>query len=161
MQQNSYAQAKYRLPKQYDIRLSIAKTISEANTIFPVYDQGNLGSCTANAAAGALQLKRILEKLPNYVPSRLMIYYNERANDQTLSVNQDTGATIADSIANIIKYGACNETLWPYSDVTTGTQPEPLFTQKPTTACYTAALSDMALHMLIFQMLKLQWILTH
>lgn len=141
----SYAQTSITLPTAYDIRQSIAISISEANALFPVYDQGQLGSCTANAAAGALQFKRILEKLTNYVPSRLFIYYNER-KDNGYDVTQDTGAQISESIASIVKRGASDEKLWPYSDVTTGTKKKPaLFTQKPTAACYTAALSDMDL----------------
>lgn len=46
----------------------------------PVYDQGSLGSCTANAIAGAVEFTRLKERLtPSFTPSRLFIYYNERA----------------------------------------------------------------------------------
>src|SRR3954471_21957314 len=45
----------------------------------PVYDQGQLGSCTANAIAGAVEFDQMKERLPQiFVPSRLFIYYNER-----------------------------------------------------------------------------------
>src|SRR5947209_1398220 len=45
----------------------------------PVYDQGQLGSCTANAIAAALEFDRMKQKLDDvFVPSRLFIYYNER-----------------------------------------------------------------------------------
>src|SRR5213075_1392308 len=44
----------------------------------PVYDQGALGSCTANAIAGALQFDQIKQKASAvFTPSRLFIYYNE------------------------------------------------------------------------------------
>ena len=43
----------------------------------PVYDQGQLGSCTANAIAGAIQFDRLKQQLAQvFVPSRLFIYYN-------------------------------------------------------------------------------------
>src|SRR5476649_2624939 len=41
----------------------------------PVYDQGQLGSCTANAIAGALEFDQIKQSLDDvFVPSRLFIY---------------------------------------------------------------------------------------
>ena len=43
----------------------------------PVYDQGELGSCTANALGGAYQFEQIKQKKADFVPSRLFIYYNE------------------------------------------------------------------------------------
>src|SRR5216684_6713658 len=44
----------------------------------PVYDQGELGSCTANAIAAAVEFDRRKEGIQDWVPSRLFIYYNER-----------------------------------------------------------------------------------
>src|SRR5438105_2853033 len=42
----------------------------------PVYDQGQLGSCTGNAIGGAIQFIQLKEKLATtFVPSRLFIYY--------------------------------------------------------------------------------------
>ena len=57
----------------------------------PVYDQGQLGSCTANAIAGALEFDQMKQKRANdFTPSRLFIYYNERAIEGT--VESDSGA---------------------------------------------------------------------
>src|SRR4051812_41439256 len=39
-----------------------------------VYDQGSLGSCTANALAGLYQFLLKKQGRPSFVPSRLMIY---------------------------------------------------------------------------------------
>ena len=36
----------------------------------PVYDQGQLGSCTANAIAGAIEFDRLKQKISDFAPSR-------------------------------------------------------------------------------------------
>jgi len=101
----------------------------------PVYDQGQLGSCTANAIGGAIQFDRMKENLsPDFVPSRLFIYYNERAIEGTVST--DSGAQIRDGIKTVAKQGACPETDWPY-DITK-------FTVRPPRADYREALHDRA-----------------
>jgi C1A family cysteine protease len=79
----------------------------------PVYDQGPIGSCTANAIAGAIQFDRMKSgESPNFVPSRLFIYYNERVMEH--SVANDAGAQIRDGIKSVNKLGVCPETEWPY-----------------------------------------------
>src|SRR5260370_2028761 len=53
-----------------------------------VYDQGELGSCTGNAIAGAVQFERMKENLPTadaLVPSRLFIYYHYRVIQPTVA----------------------------------------------------------------------------
>ena len=78
-----------------------------------VYDQGNLGSCTANAIAGALQFDQDREGLADsFTPSRLFIYYNERVIEGT--VNDDAGAMLRDGIKSVARSGAPHEALWPY-----------------------------------------------
>ena len=78
----------------------------------PIEDQGNLGSCTGNAVAGAIELldKRAGRTLD---VSRLFIYYYERLLEGT--VNYDSGAYIRDGIRATNKYGAPLESLWPYN----------------------------------------------
>ncbi|HZP87277.1 MAG TPA: C1 family peptidase [Burkholderiales bacterium] len=93
----------------------------------PVYDQGELGSCTANAIGGAIQFERMKQKLqPDFVPSRLFIYYNERVMEHT--VDSDSGAQIRDGIKSVAKRGDCPETEWPY-DISA-------FKEKPSAKCY-------------------------
>ena len=78
-----------------------------------VYDQGQLGSCTANSIAGALEFDQMKQKLRDvFIPSRLFIYYNERAMENT--INDDSGAMIRDGIKSVAKQGVCPETMWPY-----------------------------------------------
>src|SRR5205807_6392190 len=80
-----------------------------------VYDQGQLGSCTANAIGGALEFDQMKEKEKAFTPSRLFIYYNERAIEGT--VDSDSGAQIRDGVKSVNKQGAPPETDWPY-DIT-------------------------------------------
>jgi C1A family cysteine protease len=100
----------------------------------PVYDQGQLGSCTANAIAAAIEFDRLKQKLPDIVPSRLFIYYNEREMEGT--VNSDSGAQIRDGIKSVAQQGVCPEQEWPY-DISK-------FTQKPPVKAYPDALTDRA-----------------
>mmetsp|Transcript_35701 Transcript_35701/g.89810 ORF Transcript_35701/g.89810 Transcript_35701/m.89810 type:complete len:319 (+) Transcript_35701:107-1063(+) len=96
---------------------------------FTIYDQGYLGSCTANAIGAAFHFDQIRQGCTEFVPSRLFIYYNERAMEG--NVDQDAGAYIRDGIKSIAQIGVCHETMWPY-DVSR-------FTDCPKERCYTDA----------------------
>jgi C1A family cysteine protease len=79
----------------------------------PVYDQGQLGSCTANAIGAALEFDQIKQKRPKaFTPSRLFIYYNERVIEGTVS--SDSGAQIRDGVKTVNQEGAPPETEWAY-----------------------------------------------
>ena len=107
------------LPARVDLR----------NYASPIDDQGNLGSCTGNAIAGAIDLiDRKNSKLLQV--SRLFIYYQERLLEGT--IYYDAGAYIRDGIKACYTYGAPLETLWPYT--------ESKFSTRPATAAYTDAL---------------------
>jgi|ERR1035438_2359758 C1A family cysteine protease len=119
------------LPSKIDLR----------PTCPPVYDQGQLGSCTANAIAGAIEFDQKKQAKPEFTPSRLFIYYNERVMESS-SPTVDGGAQIRDGVKSVASLGVCKETSWPYDD--TNTDPAPCttckFAQKPTAACFTEAL---------------------
>jgi len=96
----------------------------------PVYDQGELGSCTANAIGAAHQFEQMKQSVRTaFAPSRLFIYYNERAMEGTVS--EDSGAMIRDGIKSVVKQGVCTESAWPY-DIRR-------FALKPSKPCYAAA----------------------
>src|SRR5882757_302957 len=79
-----------------------------------VYDQGQLGSCTANAIGAAFEYGlQKQDKAQVFMPSRLFIYYNERVIEN--SVNSDSGAMIRDGIKSVNKQGVCPEELLPYN----------------------------------------------
>ncbi len=100
----------------------------------PVYDQGHLGSCTANAIAAAMQLTRLKEKIaPDFIPSRLFIYYNERKMEGTIEM--DCGAHLRDGLKVVSSVGCCPEEEWSY-DITK-------FAVEPLEKCYKDAVKDM------------------
>ncbi len=105
----------------------------------PVYDQGQLGSCTGNAIAGAIQFEQIKQNLSVFVPSRLFIYYNERVMGHSITL--DNGAQIRDGIKSVAQQGVCPETAWPYNDQNTDPKPCPAcpYAKKPTATCYKTA----------------------
>jgi C1A family cysteine protease len=98
----------------------------------PIYDQGQLGSCTANGIAGAIEFDQRKQGTKEFTPSRLFIYYNERVMEGT--VNQDSGAQVRDGIKSVATLGVPPETDWPY-DIQK-------FTQKPPGAAYSDAKQD-------------------
>ena len=108
-----------RLPSQVDLRPGCS----------PVEDQGELGSCTANALVGALEFLEIKDGVHFEDLSRLFIYYNERVLENT--VKQDAGAEIRDGIKTLAKQGVCSEADWPYV--------ASKFAAKPTASCYRKA----------------------
>jgi len=113
----------------------LPSTLDMRNQCPPVYDQGQLGSCTANAIGAAFEFEQIRQnKKKAFIPSRLFIYYNERAMEHTVS--SDSGAQIRDGIKSVNQLGVCPETEWPYSD------DQMHFTVKPTPACYKTALNN-------------------
>jgi C1A family cysteine protease len=113
------------LPKKVNLRPGCPK----------IYDQGQLGSCTANAIAAAFEFDLKKQKLTDFMPSRLFIYYNERAIEGT--VDSDSGAMIRDGMKTINKLGVCSERDWAYDPAA--------FRDKPSAACYKDAAKHQAL----------------
>ena len=102
----------------------------------PVYDQGQINSCTSNAIAAAMEFDAMKQGVKEvFTPSRLFIYYNERAAEGT--AGKDAGGQIRDGIKSIAKQGDCPEDRWPYD--------ERQVTAKPHDACYSQARSFKAL----------------
>ncbi len=93
----------------------------------PVYNQGDLGSCTANALSACVEHLREIS-----MPSRLFIYYNERTIDG--DVDQDSGSTIKTGIQALRQFGVCPENVWPYDPAN--------FAEKPNQTAYTDATPD-------------------
>eukprot|EP00444_Apocalathium_aciculiferum_P010639 CAMPEP_0183386104 /NCGR_PEP_ID=MMETSP0370-20130417/2078_1 /TAXON_ID=268820 /ORGANISM="Peridinium aciculiferum, Strain PAER-2" /LENGTH=286 /DNA_ID=CAMNT_0025564321 /DNA_START=34 /DNA_END=894 /DNA_ORIENTATION=- len=116
---------KSNLPRHMDLRPS---------EHFHIYHQGELGSCTANAIGAAFHYALVKEGITDFAPSRLFIYYNERAMEGT--VGTDSGAMIRDGIKSLHKIGTCSEKEWPYNIK--------VFTAKPPTHAYNHAAKERA-----------------
>lgn len=101
----------------------------------PIVDQGQLGSCTANAGAGAMGYEAGRQGLSMAAVSRLFIYFNERMDDGT--IDSDAGSTIRECMKAINTYGAPPESVWPY-DIGQ-------FTVQPMAAAYADGKLDVAL----------------
>ena len=98
----------------------------------PVYDQLDLGSCTANALGSAFQFEQMKQGMKGFMPSRLFIYYNERVMEGT--VNEDAGAMIRDGIKSMVDLGVCPEDMWQYDTNN--------FKTKPCRRCYREAMKN-------------------
>lgn len=105
-------------------------------TLPPVFDQGQLGSCTANAVNLVFEYAQMQETPEtHFTSSRLFTYYNERVLEGT--VDYDSGAEMRDAIKAVVKYGVCPEADWPY-DIDR-------FTEKPPAPLYDFALKNQGL----------------
>ncbi|MEO5650231.1 MAG: C1 family peptidase [Ginsengibacter sp.] len=105
-----------------------------------VYNQGGLGSCTANAGGAAFQVAQKIQKKTIWIPSRLFLYYNSRVLIHT--ENSDSGAFLRDVVKSMNKQGMCKEAEWKYDDDNSSGAK---FTQKPPSICYQHALDNQIL----------------
>jgi len=92
-----FARPPIKLPTKVDLR----------SLCSPIVDQGQLGSCTANAiVSGSMEFN--LLKVNKFIPlSRLYLYYKERELEN--SINIDAGASLRDGIKIAVKNGVCPE----------------------------------------------------
>lgn len=100
----------------------------------PVYDQGQLGSCTANAVCGALEFDLLKQNLEDFMPSRLFNYFEARHLEG--DTRDDNGAQLRDAMKAIANVGVCSEKEWPYT--------ESMFAVIPPETAYDAAKENKA-----------------
>lgn len=86
----------------------------------PVYDQGQEGSCTANAGCAA---RIILNGTTSLSLSRAFLYYEERNLEN--STMRDSGASLRDLCRALKTYGVCEENLMQYNDKRYTDEPSP------------------------------------
>ena len=98
----------------------------------PVYDQGNIGSCTANALVSVVEYLEHQAGGTFTSLSRLFLYWQERFKEG--DVADDNGAQICDGVSVLANLGCASESLDPY--VVTA------YTKAPTVA----AVADAAQH---------------
>jgi C1A family cysteine protease len=119
----------YRPPPR--LRRSLPARVDLRPQCPPVYDQGTLNSCSANAIAAAIWFDEAQRGSSRSVsPSRLFIYYNERAREGLTATNAPV--SLRDGYKSVARDGACPDELWPYR--------ADLSTRKPPPRCYRQAL---------------------
>jgi C1A family cysteine protease len=107
------AEKRKALKVAIDNSVDIPSSSSLRDKVKQVYDQGQLGSCTANAFCGAY---RILEA-DDFEPSRLFFYYYERLLELPPGEHKvtDSGGDVVDGETYVEKFGVCSESSWPYN----------------------------------------------
>jgi C1A family cysteine protease len=93
--------------------LTILDEVDPRNELPAPYNQGQLGSCTGNAVAGAVHYNNILNGTDFGIPSRLFIYWWERYWEGT--VEYDSGAYGRDGFRCAKYKGVPSEELCPYN----------------------------------------------
>ncbi|HYM61412.1 MAG TPA: C1 family peptidase [Thermoanaerobaculia bacterium] len=109
-----------RLPASIDMRPHFPR----------VYHQKKLNSCSANAVAAVIWFEEIRitgRRAPS--PSRLFIYYNERARER--KVERNVPVSLRDGYKSVVRQGVCSEEMWPYV--------LKRFRDRPPRRCYRAA----------------------
>lgn len=109
------------LPSPLDVKFTIAKSkplpseVDLRKVFAPeAYDQKKIGSCTGQTSAFLYQYAAKQAGLPDIMPSRLFIYWNERFIEG--STGMDAGAEIKSGLKAMNKFGVCSEDVWLYDD---------------------------------------------
>lgn len=85
------------------------KALCHLGGLPPIYDQGRVGSCIANALAAGVEILQARVGYAQERPDRMALYYRERLMEGT--VNEDAGAIIADGVA-VLRSGYEAETAY-------------------------------------------------
>lgn len=102
-----------QLPRTIDLRASMP----------PVKDQGQAGTCTANAVINAYEylVNRANNELQYY--SRRFLYYNARRLNGQVPTS-DSGSSIRACLQSLMNHGVCLENVWKYDPDDADKKPE-------------------------------------
>ena len=124
---------KYKVTLKQYLR-GIPQSVDLRSNCPPIRNQYDLGACTGFGVSFvyelALQIKGWLD------PAELFAYFNGRYIGG-YPIHEDTGAQIRDVIKGAVRYGICDEKLWPYDTSK--------FADEPPSACYRDAKKHKAL----------------
>ncbi|MEW8410632.1 MAG: C1 family peptidase [Candidatus Thiodiazotropha sp.] len=101
------------LPKSHDLRMTGHFT--------PVEDQGQIGSCTAQAVIGLVEYLMRSGGDPEPEMSRLFLY---KVSRRLLGWSGDTGSYLRTAIKAMVLFGVPPESEWPYIEGEYETEPE-------------------------------------
>ena len=97
------------IPHEYEKKITLPESFILKNIDdLKIYDQGQIGSCSANAIAQVIQIKTN-NKLSI---SRLYQYMNSRILEGTTF--EDSGCSLLDACKALMKYRYIDEALYPY-----------------------------------------------
>jgi len=109
-----------QLPPDIDLRLWCS----------PIEDQGDLGSCTANAGVGLVEYFEKRADGQYLDASRLFLY---KASRSLMHLTGDSGSYLRATMAALVLFGTPPEEYWPYTDKS------PNFDAEPSAFCYAFA----------------------
>ena len=109
-------------------KTALPKTASLVEWFSPIEDQGELGSCTANAGVGLVEYfeRRAFGK--HIDASRLFLY---KATRNLMKEKGDTGAFLRSTMGALVLFGVPPEEYWPYKIAN--------FDKEPSAFCYAFA----------------------
>lgn len=115
-------------------RKAMPATVDLRRWCSPIEDQGNIGSCTANAGVGMMEYYE-RHALGKYMDaSRLFLY---KVTRNLMGFKGDDGAYLRDTMKAMVLFGVPPEKYWPYDTSR--------FNDEPTGFCYSFAQSYQAL----------------
>ncbi len=118
------------------VEAPVSKDLRQWDT--PIMNQGNLGSCTANAVCGMVQFFQN-HAFGKYVPlSRLYLYKATRYLEGTAT--GDTGATLRDTMQALVLHGVPPETYWNYN--INKFDEDPTWLDRPNSTWFIAGMAD-------------------
>jgi C1A family cysteine protease len=107
---------------------ALPTNVSLVQWFSPIEDQGQLGSCTANAGAGMVEYFE-RRAFGNHIDaSRLFLYKTTR---NLMKEKGDTGAFLRSTMGALVLFGVPPEEYWPYNIAS--------FDKEPTAFCYAFA----------------------
>ena len=104
---------KLRLPKTKKQTEELPPAVDLRQWCSPVEDQGNLGSCTAQAAVGIVEYFQRRAHDKHLEGSRLFVY---KVTRNLMQVTGDTGAWLRNTMGALVLCGIPDEKYWPYTD---------------------------------------------
>lgn len=110
------------------LKASLPASVSLVNWFSPVEDQGDLGSCTANAGVGMVEYFERRATGKHIDASRLFLY---KATRNLMKEKGDTGAFLRTTMGALVLFGVPPEEYWPYNIAS--------FDKEPTAFCYAFA----------------------
>jgi len=109
-------------------KITLPSSVSLVQWFSPIEDQGQIGSCTANAGVGMVEYfeRRAFGKHTD--ASRLFLY---KATRNLMKETGDTGAFLRTTMGAMVLFGLPPEEYWPYEETD--------FDKEPTAFCYAFA----------------------